>query len=172
MFSGAMARNNLDLDMSPLHTQLLVKRASHCRIYSSEDEEAVTHPVEVMDIHCDSSGQGCLNGGSSQPQEQNAQMQDGMESDKEFQVPMPDVSQVNETVIKFTYQGDASAWESESDSDTSMPDFKRGKHADTHEDSPEQTDSGLDLSGGYHGYNSLMANMMFFINEKGYCTSF
>ena len=36
----------------------------------------------------------------------------------------------------------------------------------------EQMDSGLDLSGGYHGYNSLMANMMFFINEKGYCTSF
>ena len=66
-------------------------------------------------------------------------MQDGMESDKEFLVPTPDVSQVNETVIKFMYQGDASAWKSESDSDTSMPDFKRGKHADTHEDSPETT---------------------------------
>ena len=36
----------------------------------------------------------------------------------------------------------------------------------------EQTDSSLDLSGGDHSYDWLMANMMFFINEKGYCTSF
>ena len=36
----------------------------------------------------------------------------------------------------------------------------------------EQIDSGLDLSGGNHIYYWLMVNMMFFINEKGYCTSF
>ena len=36
----------------------------------------------------------------------------------------------------------------------------------------EQTDSTLDLSGGDHSYNWSMANMMFFINKKGYCTSF
>ena len=88
-------------ELSPLQTQLLLKRGRK-RIYSSEEEQD-SRPSEVQDIHCDSSTPVCTDGGS---------------------YPL---TPEHETLIKFTHLEEI-AWDSDVASDTSTPTYKRGKH--------------------------------------------
>ena len=71
--------------------------------------------MEVQDTHCDSSTPSYAGGGSSHHRS---------------------LEPEHETIIKFTYH-DQDKWETDQKSDSSTPDFKRGKHAPEHSTNSE-----------------------------------
>ena len=120
--------------LSPLHTQLLRKRSGR-RIILSSDEETLPRPSEVQDTPCASSTPLPCTGGQP-PQGVVADNADSPHKGRgeSARSPTPgssleegESSRDHDTLIMFTHQAD-DPWETEVESNTSTPEFKRGIH--------------------------------------------
>ena len=111
------------MDSSPIHTQLL-RKSSRRLICSSDEESEPRQTAEVPDTPSDYSQQSSADGGLCQARETTAETaepqaypQSGGEED------------VHNTIIEQIHLDDRS-WHSNSDSETSTPSFKCGRHGD------------------------------------------
>ena len=103
------------MESSPLHTQLL-KRTTRRYICSSDEEPDINRPVEVLDTPSDSLQNSCADGGSC-PQATIAQSLANPDTDDETGIVI-----IQETHIE------RSPWNTDDESDTSTPSFKRRNH--------------------------------------------
>ena len=114
-----------------VHSKILRRKTARRVIYSSDEE---TRSQDAMDTPCGSSPHNTKDGGSS--------MHQAKTSGKSKVTP---VSPEQGTVIEFLHNdGNDSPWESDLDSsgsESSTPDFKRGKHA---QQPPVQTQQSQD----------------------------
>ena len=109
--------------LSPLHTQLLLRKPNRRFITSSDEDDISSRPMEEQDA--------TVQYHASKP----SKHQDtpcGCSTQSGSNIGSPPVEQeCNETVITFVYHNEDS-WESDDDSTTSTPGYKRGRHANEH----------------------------------------